>query len=85
VAVIPRSSAKLAQWLRTAACQDDGRFDFADLHPGEYSILAFDRIADTSHLADNTFMDSVAGRAELVQLKPGENKRLELRLTMWPD
>lgn len=57
----------------------DGRFKISGLPPGEYLIIAVDRL-EPGQSGDPDFLDSVRSRATSLSLNEGETKTLDLRL-----
>lgn len=57
----------------------DGRFKIAGLPPGEYYIIAVDRI-EPGQQSDPDFLESVRSRATSLSLNEGETKTVDLRL-----
>jgi hypothetical protein len=60
----------------------DGRFEFNSLRPGEYYVVAFNRI-DDSRLAEPGFLTGAAAAAKLVRLEEGATQSVELNVTPW--
>jgi hypothetical protein len=57
----------------------DGRFKISGLPPGEYYIIAVDRI-EPGQASDPDFLESVRSRATSLSLNEGETKTVDLRL-----
>ena len=57
----------------------DGRFKVSGLPPGEYYIIAVDRI-EPGQSGDPDFLESVRSRATPLSLSEGETKTVDLRL-----
>jgi hypothetical protein len=57
----------------------DGRFKISGLPPGEYYIIAVDRI-EPGQSSDPDFLESVRSRATSLSLNEGESKMVDLRL-----
>ena len=57
----------------------DGRFKIMGLPPGEYYIIAVDRV-EPGQQGDPDFLESVRSRATSLSLNEGETKTVDLRL-----
>ncbi len=69
---------------RSVVIKEGKEFAFPNLPPGEYYLLAFDRI-DPARLADPLFTASLIPRAKRVQLDEKSSESLELPLNRWPE
>src|SRR5258708_18589019 len=58
----------------------DGRFKISGLPPGEYYIIAVDRL-EQGQSSDPDFLDSVRSGATSLSLREGETRSVDLRLT----
>jgi protocatechuate 3,4-dioxygenase beta subunit len=61
----------------------DGRFKITGLPPGEYYIIAVDRL-EPGQQGDPDFLETVRGRATSMSLNEGETKVVDLRLSSAP-
>lgn len=86
VALVPQDEALRDphQFIRTAKCEEHGRFSIGSLRPGSYYAYAFDRV-QREMLADVEFVRKLAPYARRVELRHGETANLELRPHTWPD
>jgi hypothetical protein len=57
----------------------DGRFKISGLPPGEYYVVAVDRL-EQGQSSDPEFLERVRSRAVSLSLREGETKTLELSL-----
>jgi len=57
----------------------DGRFKIAGLPPGEYYIIALDRL-DTGEAGDPEFLERIRTKASRLSLNEGETKTMDLKL-----
>jgi hypothetical protein len=73
------------KWLGNSRYQgsgrpdQDGRFKISGLPPGEYYIIAVDRV-EPGQQGDPDFLESVRSRATSLSLNEGETKTVDLRL-----
>jgi hypothetical protein len=85
VVFLPKDEALMdGQFIRTARCGEDGRFQLHSLRPGSYSAFAFDRI-EFDLLENPEFVRSFANRGVTVQIRQGETASVDLRVTAWPE
>ena len=85
VALVPQDEALLdGQFIRTAKCDANGRFEVGSLKPGEYYAFAFDRV-DRDALADATFVRNLQPVAALVHVEAGKAADVDLKVTPWPE
>jgi len=85
VALVPQDEALLdGQFIRTAKCDNAGRFEVGSLKPGEYYAFAFDRI-DRDALTDVTFVRNLRTAAVPVHVEAGKAADVELKVTPWPE
>jgi hypothetical protein len=57
----------------------DGRFKISGLPPGDYYIIALDRI-DTGEAGDPEFLERIRTKASRLSLDEGETKTLDLKI-----
>jgi len=85
-----RAQAVLVKWplsnedvflsLRSTAADDDGKFQFAGLAPGEYRILAV--VPESVEKLDEPHvLEQLLSRADRVTLTAGVTENLALRVT----
>ena len=85
VVLLPQDEALLdGQFIRTAKCDEIGRFEAGSLRPGDYYALAFDRV-DQDALTDVTFVRNLKSAAVSVHVEAGKASDTELKLTLWPE
>jgi Carboxypeptidase regulatory-like domain len=85
VALLPEDEALLdGQFIRTAACDANGRYEIGSLRPGDYYAFAFDRV-DTSAFEDVTFVRNLRPAAVLVHVEAGHMADADLKVTPWPE
>jgi protocatechuate 3,4-dioxygenase beta subunit len=68
-----------SRYLGAGRPDQDGRFKISGLPPGEYYIIAVDRV-EPGQSGDPDFLESVRSRATLLSLSEGETKTVDLRL-----
>jgi len=73
-----------AEAPRISQLLDGKTFDFTNLRPGEYYLLAFNRI-DSTRLGDPLFTASLIPLAKRVSIEEKGNVTLELPLNRWPE
>ncbi|HZP49494.1 MAG TPA: carboxypeptidase-like regulatory domain-containing protein [Vicinamibacterales bacterium] len=69
-----------SRYLATGRPDQDGRFKISGLPPGDYYIVAVDRL-EPGQNGDPEFLDSVRSRAASFSLMDGETKTVDLKLT----
>jgi hypothetical protein len=69
----------ISRYLGMSRPDQDGRFKISGLPPGEYYIIAVDRI-EPGQQGDPDFLESVKSRATSLSLNEGETKTVDLRL-----
>ena len=57
----------------------DGRFTIPNLPPGDYYIVALDKI-DPGQISDPEFLDAVRVKATAITLREGEARTVDLKL-----
>jgi Carboxypeptidase regulatory-like domain len=65
--------------LSTGRPDQDGRFSITGLPPGEYYIIALDRV-EIGESSDPEFLEKIHTRASRLSLNEGETKTVDLRL-----
>jgi len=86
VALIPTDRSKLtmrSRWLKTGRGMQDGAFRVTGIVPGDYWVLAVDRLdgSDVAGDLQNTeVLDALASRAQRITLGEGQSQGLTLRL-----
>ena len=85
VVLLPRNEALLTnQFIRSAKCDGDGRYEIGSLKPGDYYLLAFPQ-ADLTALEDPDFVRPLAAQAVSVQVDNGRVTPADLKVTPWPE
>jgi protocatechuate 3,4-dioxygenase beta subunit len=85
VALLPQDEALLdGQFIRTAKCDANGRYEIGSLKPGEYYAFAFDRV-DNDAFEDVTFVRNLRAVAVLVHVEAGQAADADLKVTPWPE
>jgi protocatechuate 3,4-dioxygenase beta subunit len=85
VALLPQDEALLdGQFIRTAKCDSNGRFEVGSLRPGEYYAFAFDRV-DNYALTDAAFVRNLRAAAVAVHVEAARAADVELKVTEWPE
>jgi protocatechuate 3,4-dioxygenase beta subunit len=67
------------RYQSTGRPDQDGRFNITGLPPGEYYIIALDRV-DMGETSDPEFLEKMHTRASRITLDEGETKTVDLRL-----
>ena len=86
VAVVPADRSKWtirSRWLKTARAMHDGSFRVTGLVPGNYFVVALDKLNGTEvagDLQNPEFLDSLAPRAVRITLGEAQSQDLTLRL-----
>jgi protocatechuate 3,4-dioxygenase beta subunit len=85
VVLLPQDESMLdGQFIRTARCDAQGRFEVGSLKPGEYYAFAFDRI-DYDALSDVQFVRNLVNSAVRVHVDADRAAEVELKTTSWPE
>jgi protocatechuate 3,4-dioxygenase beta subunit len=71
--------AGASRYTSSSRPDQDGRFKISGLPPGEYYIIAVDRV-EPGQSGDPDFLESVRSRATSLSLNEGETKTVDLRL-----
>jgi protocatechuate 3,4-dioxygenase beta subunit len=82
VIAFPLDSARWtpgSRYLRTAGPDQEGRFKISGLPPGEYHVIAFDKI-DAAQNTDPEFLERVRSRASTLTVMDGETRTVDLKL-----
>jgi hypothetical protein len=83
--LLPQDEAFLdGQFIRTGACDAEGRFEIGSVRPGSYYAFAFDRV-DMGAFEDASFVRGIAARAEKVHVERGEAATVQLKQMAWPE
>jgi len=69
---------------RTQPCQAGSLFEIAGVAPGQYYVVAFDRM-DRTVWPDEAFLRSITQNAPTVQVGQGPAAAVQLTITHWPD
>ena len=69
-----------SRYLRTARPDQDGRFKISGLPPGEYNVIALDRV-DPGQNTDPEFLERVRNRASTFSVLDGETRSVDLKLS----
>ena len=67
---------------RTVRCTADGKFSLEGVRPGDYSVLAFNRVED-DQLDDAATVQRVTRGAVSVRVEPYRTASVDLKLTVW--
>ncbi len=70
--------------VRSVECAAGALFQFDNLHPGAYEIVAFDRMEDAK-LGNPAFVARLHAMAKSISVEEGANASLELPVNRWPD
>jgi hypothetical protein len=73
-------SLREAQFVQTAKCGDGGRFEIANMRPGDYSAFALNRWEGPLDLLSNLDR-GLANQGVSVRVNRGETATVELRIT----
>jgi hypothetical protein len=65
-------------------CAAGALFQFDNLHPGAYEIVAFDHVEDAK-LGNRAFIARLYAMAKSIRVEEGANASLELPVNCWPD
>jgi hypothetical protein len=86
VALVPTDETLLDPlFISTTTAGEAGRYELANLRPGEYHAFAFDHIGDADALTDPAFLRSLAASATTVRVEPGRATALDLKIVPWPE
>ena len=69
-----------SRYLRTTRPDQDGRYKFNGLPPGEYRVIALDYL-DSNEWNSPEFLDSIRSKATTFSVNEGESKSVDLRIT----
>jgi hypothetical protein len=69
---------------RSVECAAGALFQFDNLHPGAYEIVAFDRMEDAK-LSDPAFIARLHAMTKSIRVEEGANASLELAVNHWPE
>jgi Carboxypeptidase regulatory-like domain len=75
--------AAIPDIVRAAKADARGAFEVTNVPPGDYSVVAFDRVSDQGG-SEFSVLGAVAGGAR-VKVSEGSAETVELPLTRWPD
>jgi hypothetical protein len=85
VVLLPKDEARLNnQFIRSAKCDGEGRYEISGVRPGEYYALAF-RSAEPFSLEDRDFVRTLVGQAVSVLVDNDLVASVPLKLTPWPE
>jgi hypothetical protein len=82
VLLIAQQSGEILNY-RQAPCGAGGAFEMAQVVPGEYSVVAFDR-TERVGLAVSDFLATIAPLASSVRVEAGSTASVDLRVNKWP-
>jgi hypothetical protein len=83
VVLIPEASLTM-EVMRSREMTAGTGFEFSNLRPGEYSVVAFDRV-DPAKLARPEFVPSLAAVAKRIKVEESAQLSVELPVNHWPD
>jgi protocatechuate 3,4-dioxygenase beta subunit len=85
VVLLPKEQTRLTyQFIRSAKCSKDGRYEFDGLRPGEYYVLAFP-YAELNALEDPEFVQPLLVGAAALRVENARVASADLKITAWPD
>jgi hypothetical protein len=70
-----------SRYFRMGGPDKDGRFKVAGLPPGNYNVVALERVEIAVPFNDAEFLQRISANADTVTLADGESRTIELRLT----
>jgi protocatechuate 3,4-dioxygenase beta subunit len=70
-----------SRYFRTGGPDKDGRFNVAGLPPGNYNVVALERVEMAVPFNDAEFLQRISANADTITLADGESRTIELRLT----
>jgi hypothetical protein len=71
-----------SRYMRAWRAGEDGRFRATGLPPGDYYVIALDKM-EPGQNTDPEFLDRIRARATSFSLIEGETKTLELKVTVF--
>ncbi|HEX4275882.1 MAG TPA: carboxypeptidase-like regulatory domain-containing protein, partial [Bryobacteraceae bacterium] len=83
VILVPAAGAE-NEIVRGVTCAAGTLFQFDNLRPGPYAIVAFDRIED-GRLSDPAYVSRLLNSAKTIAVEEGNNPSIELSVNRWPD
>jgi hypothetical protein len=69
--------------VRAVQADSRGDFEIPNVPPGDYSVIAFDRVSDQG--GSESFVQSVVAGAPRVKVSEGSAEIVQVPLTRWPD
>lgn len=86
IALVPADESLLdPMFVATTQAGEGGRFQIANLRPGEYHAYAFDRIGDADALTDAVFLRSLSAWATTVTVAHSQSVTVNLKVVRWPE
>jgi hypothetical protein len=86
IMVVPKDPAERSrQMIPWARCDDSGKFGIGPLKPGDYYVVAFDRMPDDDAPTDPAFFDGILREAESVRVDAGQSTAVTLKLMALPE
>ncbi|SPE40840.1 conserved hypothetical protein [Candidatus Sulfopaludibacter sp. SbA3] len=81
IMVVPKDLGERSrQMLPWTPCDESGRFDIGTLKPGDYYVVAFDRMPDDDSTADPAFFEGILRQAESVRVDGGQTTTVTPKL-----
>lgn len=80
--LVPKEERGMVDYRETS-CGRDGAFEFENVAPGDYYVVAFDR-TDARGLPVTDVLAAIVPMAASVKVEPGSPASVEVRVNRWP-
>jgi hypothetical protein len=86
IALVPTDESLLdSLFIATTQAGESGRFELANLRPGQYHAFAFDHIGDADALTDPIFLRGLSASATTVSVARSQTATVDLKVVRWPE